>query len=267
MRPAWALALLCLWISGAHADELRPETVRAYDRNIRDTETELEKRLQSGHKFLWVDETPQRLSQVRAGEVLIEDRGEGTSQVPGGLIHDWIGAVFVPGATLAKTLAMVEDYNHHRDIYKPDLVASHLVSRNGDDFHIRLRVLKKKIITVVLDTDYDVHYYQLDATRWYSRAYSTRISEIENPGKPDERSLPPGDDHGFLWRLDSYWRFEERDGGVYVECEAVSLTRDIPAGLGWLIGPIIKDLPRAALGNTLRQTRAALAKAAVSEIR
>jgi len=259
MRLVWALALWCLPVPCAHAG-LKPETVAAFDRYIRNTETELDKRVQPGHKFLWVDESPQRVAQVRAGQVVVEDRRGGTTEVPGGLIHDWIGAVFIPGATLAKTLAMVQDYNHHRDIYKPDLISSHLVSRKGEDFKIHLRVLKKKIVTVVLDTDYDVHYCRLDNSRWYSRAYSTRISEIENPGRPDERSLPPGDDHGFLWRLDSYWRFEERDGGVYIECEAVSLTRDIPAGLGWLIGPIIKDLPGAALGNTLRQTRAALAK-------
>ena len=83
---------------------------------------------------------------------------------------------------------------------------------------------------------------------------------MENAGKTDERKLPPGTGHGFLWKLDSYWRFEERDGGVYLECQAVSLTRDVPAGLGWLIDPIVRNLPRESLVNTLRATRTALAK-------
>jgi hypothetical protein len=136
---------------------------------------------------------------------------------------------------------------------------SKTLSHNGNDFRIYLRLMKKKVITVVLDTEHEVHYRQVDATRWASRSYSTRIAEVSNPGRRDERELAPDTGHGFLWRLDSYWRFEERDGGVYIECEAVSLTRDVPTGLGWLIEPIIRKLPRESLENTLRSTRNAIA--------
>jgi hypothetical protein len=123
-----------------------------------------------------------------------------------------------------------------------------------------MRLLKKKVITVVLDTDHDVHYYPLDSTREHSRSYATRISEVENPGRNDEHVLEPGEGHGFLWRLNSYWRFQERDGGVYIECQAVSLSRGIPTGLGWMIEPIIKSLPRESLASTLLETRQALEK-------
>ena len=126
----------------------------------------------------------------------------------------------------------MQDYNHHKDIYKPEVIDSRLIGHSGNDFKIQLRLLKKKVITVVLDTYYDVHYVPVDKTRWYSRSYSTRIQEVDNAGKPDERLQPAGKDHGFLWRLYSYWRFVERDGGVYMECQAVSLTRDIPTGPG-----------------------------------
>ncbi len=166
--------------------------------------------------------------------------------------------MFIPGASLQKTIALVQDYNNHKQIYKPEVIDSQLLSHNGNDFTVRLRLLKKKVITVVLNTDHEVHYFPIDPTRWASRSYSTRIAEVESPGKPDEREAAPGKDHGFLWRLNSYWRFEERDGGVYVECEAISLTRDVPAGLGWLINPIIRSLPRESLANTLKATREAM---------
>jgi hypothetical protein len=123
-----------------------------------------------------------------------------------------------------------------------------------------MRLLKKKVITVVLDTEHDIHYFPVDATHCRSQSRTTRIAEVDNPGKPDERELPPGTGHGFLWRLDTYWRFEERDGGTWIECQAISLTRDIPTGLGWLIEPIIRSLPRESLENTLRETAAALGK-------
>ena len=101
-------------------------------------------------------------------------------------------------------------------------------------------------------------YTPVDKTRWRSVSRTTKIAEVEKAGKPDEREKPPGTGEGFLWKLNSYWRFEERDGGVWVECEAISLTRDVPTGLGWIVEPIIRDLPKESLANTLRSTRTAL---------
>ncbi len=255
---AMAGCLGLLQVPEVAAAELKPATVQAFGDYIRGVESRLEVRLK-GPAFLWSDDSPERVRRVRQGQVLAESlTGDKPMGVSGGLIHDWIGAVFIPGTTLQKTLALVQNYNNHKNVYKPEVVDSRLLSRQDDDFKIYLRLLKKKVITVVLDTEYDVHYFKLDATRRHSRSYSTKIAEVENAGKTNQRELPVGHDHGFLWRLDSYWRFQERDGGVYIECEAISLTRDIPTGLGWLIAPIIRELPRESLINTLAKTRAAL---------
>jgi hypothetical protein len=200
--------------------------------------------------------------QIGKGEIVAEFwSGNGPIEVPNGLIHDWIGAVFIPQATVGATLTRVQDYDNHKNIYKPEVMDSKLISRSRNDFRIFLRLLKKKIITVVLDTDHDVHYLPLDSTRWFCRSYTTRIAEVDDPGTPKEKVLPPDTGYGFLWRLFSYWRFQERDGGVYVECRAISLTRDIPLGLGWIIEPIIRKLPRESLINTLKATREALVAA------
>ncbi len=218
----------------------------------------MDSQLRAG-KFLWTDESADRKNRVQKGEVLTAPAERADDlDVPDGLIHDWTGAIFIPGTTLEKTLALVQNYNNHKNIYKPEVIDSKLEARAGNEFKIYLRLVKKKVITVVLDTHHDVRYYPVDAKRCYSRSYTTRIAEVRNPGTPQESELPVGDDHGFLWRLDSYWRFEERDGGVYMECRALSLTRDIPAGLGWMIGPIIRNLPQESLANTLRATRNAL---------
>jgi hypothetical protein len=58
--------------------------------------------------------------------------------------------------------------------------------------------------------------------------------------------------------LYSYWKFTAEGDGVIVECRAMSLTRDVPVGLGFILAPIIKNLPRESLMNTLKATRAAL---------
>ena len=145
-----------------------------------------------------------------------------------------------------------------RAVGKARATARCTLSHNGDDFRIYLRLLKKKVVTLVLNTEFDVHYIQVDQTRWRSLSRSRRIAEVEKAGTPQERELPPGTGEGFLWRLNTYWRFLERDGGTWVECEAISLSRDVPAGLGWLINPIVRSLPRQSLANTLRATRDAL---------
>ena len=248
-------ALAALLALPACAAELKPKTVEAFDRYIRETE----RRLADGKIFLWADESADRARRVKAGEVVVEPfRAKAVTPVPGGLVHDWVGSVFLPGATLARTLAMVRDYDHHKDVYKPEVIDSRVISHTGNDFQIYLRLLKKKVITVVLASEHEVKYTPLDKTRWSSVSRTTKIAEVEKAGKPEEREKPPGIGEGFLWRLNSYWRFEERDGGTWLECEAISLTRDVPLGLGWIVEPIIRDLPKESLANTLRSTRAAL---------
>jgi len=239
--------------------QLRPQTLTSFRAYIRDAEAAMEQAPAGGSPFLWSNVNSERAQQVRGGQVVAQFwSGHGPIKVPNGLIHDWIGASFIPDTTVEEVLALMQDYDNHKNIYKPEVIASRLISHSGNDFQICLRLLKKRIVTVVLDTDHEVHYRSLDRGRWLCRSYTTRISEVEQAGLPKERVLPPDTGSGFLWRLYSYWRFQEREGGAYVECRAISLTRDVPLGLGWIIEPVIQKLPRESLIHTLEATRQAL---------
>lgn len=239
--------------------ELKQETLLGFSEYVRESEAGMELTLHGEGKFLWSDGSADRAKEIAEGKAIAQLwSGKHPVKVPDGLIHDWIGATRIAATTVEKVVAVVQDYDNHKNIYKPEVIDSKLISRNGDDFEIYLRLLKKKIITVVLDTYHDVHYSSPDSSRWCIRSYTTRISEVEDAGKPDEKALPPDTGHGFMWRLYSYWRFEERDGGVRVECRAISLSRDIPTGLGFIIEPIIRKLPRTSLISTLESTRQAL---------
>jgi hypothetical protein len=263
--------ILTIWMAvaarSAGANELKPEAVQGFDRYVHATEQRMQGELAPGGAFLWVDS----LAEPRRGETDARlQRGEVISarlhtanapehaSTPGALIHHWVGTVFVPGASLGDVLAVVKDYDRHSDSYKPEVMQSKTVEHAGDDYKVHYRLRKKKIITIILDTDYAVHWHAIDASRAYSNSYSTRIAQVENAGGPGERELPPGNDGGFLWRLNSYWRFFDSGKGVYVQCEAISLTRDIPAGLNWLIGPFVESVPRESLEFTLESTRAAV---------
>ncbi len=256
MRRLACLAFLGVCVSSA--TELKPATAAAFDRYVSAAEARIDARLR-GSQFLWADDSPARLKALREGQVVVEPvAGEGDVVVAGGLVHDWIGAVFVPGATLDRALATAQDYDHDKVTHRPEVIDSKLLSRDGNHFHIYLRLMKKKVLTVVLNTEHDVVYSAIDGARCHSRSYSTRIAEVVDPGKSGEHEHPIGNDSGFLWRLNSYWRFEERDGGVYIECQAISLSRDVPTGLGWLIEPIVRQMPAESLMNTLRSTRTAI---------
>jgi hypothetical protein len=224
--------------------QLNPRTLEAFDAYIHHAETEMQQTLHGSGLFLWSQQTPERTQEVGRGQVVAQFwSGQGPVKVPKGLIHDWIAAAFIPDWSIQEIFAVIQEYDDHRNTYKPEVIDSKLISRNDNDFRIYLRLLKK-IITVSLDTDYEVHYCPVDQTRWVCRSYTTRIAEVENAGSPEERVLQPDTGYGFLWRLYSYWRFEERDAGVVVECRAISLTRDVPFGLGWAIEPIIRKAPQ-----------------------
>jgi hypothetical protein len=254
------LALLLLPVRPAIAADLQPAASAAFDRYVQLTEA---KPRQTG-PFLWIDSLPQdrreaAYAQLRSGDVVIEslDAGE-PIPVPGGMIHHWIGTVFIPGATLAQVLSFEEDYDHQAPYFHPDVIESKILRRSGLDFTINIRFYKKKVITAVLDTDHEIRYTLIDPTHASSRSWTTRVQQIEHAGTSAETLDPQGHDDGFLWRMNTDWRFEEKDGGTYVESQSISLTRDIPTGLGWMIGPYISSVPRESLTFTLANTRAAI---------
>lgn len=247
------------------------QTTEAFDQYVAKAEARLAQARGKSDSFLAMDalarvQRTQVMERLRQGEVVIEKQGDTPSQIPGGLIHDWVGTVLIAKVTVAQVLALIQDYDHSTRYYAPDVVQSRLVSRHGDDFQVFMRLKKHNVITVVLDTEYNVHYGRLDAAHQYSLSRSTRVSEIADPETPTEHAIPGGHDHGFMWRLNSYWAFAKVDDGVLVECEAISLTRDIPAALGWMIGPFVNSIPRESLQFTLGATRKALAGKAASAV-
>lgn len=245
---------------------LRDTTVQAFNQYLAAIESGNARSLQAG-PFLWVnglnsEEQKQSLASLKSGQVAmrrLSTKANGRNpEIPGGMIHDWEGIVFIPGAKLDAVLQVLEDYDHHAAYFSPDVEKSRIEAHDGDHYRIFLRFRRHKVVTVVLDTEHEVNYFRDSPTRAHSRSSAVRIAEVENPGEADEKEKKPGDDDGFLWKMETWWRMEENDGGVYVQNEAVTLTRDIPTGLGWLIEPFITNIPKETLEFTLQATRKAV---------
>lgn len=266
-RVIAACVIAALLVLPANAVELKSETVVAFDRYIRASEERMSEDLRNGN-FLIVDGFPSEArnraySQLRLAQFYIEqlhtNEGGKSIQVPGGLVHHWVGAAFIHGATLSRTLAVLQDYDRHKDVYKPDVRQSRLLMHNGSEFEVYLQLYRKSFVTVVVNANLDIQYTRLGSARAMSKSHSTRIAEVENAGKSNERELPVGIDHGYIWRLYSYWRIEEKDGGVYVQVESIGLSRTIPWAISWLVNPLTRSIPKSVLSNLLSATRSAVA--------
>jgi hypothetical protein len=269
-KVAWLIVFLALmWAVEARPGglfSLQLTTIQTFTEYVVKTEAQNAESLRQG-PFLWLDGLPaqrriQFIAKLGSGEVemrrLSVNKDGGSIDVPGGMIHDWEGIIFIPGVKIDKVLNVLEDYDHQAIYYAPDVAQSRIESRDGNQFRVFLRFRRQKIVTVVLDTEHIVTYYRDSPFRAHSRSSATKIAQVEDPGGPLEKEKVPGEDDGYLWRMETWWRVEERDGGVYVQNQVVTLTRDIPTGLAWLIEPFINKIPKETLEFTLEATRKAV---------
>jgi len=243
---------------------LTPETVSAFDRYVELTEVRMKGDLHP-ERFLQVAVTPDVRAKLRAGELRIErapatkDQGK-EIKVPVGLIHHWLGAMFIPNATLASVYAVMRDYEHYSAFYQPKVIGSKRLAHQEDEDDIFLRVYMKQFLTVVLNSQYHVRYGQLDPQHACVVSRSTRIAEVKDLKHPDDGEEPVGNDSGFLWRLNWYWRLEQADGGVYAEWELISLSRDVPLAFRWMLKGFVEKMPKEFVMTTLRGTKSAVEK-------
>ena len=224
-------------------------------------ETRLDQQHRSQSGFLAPPPAGQSDQRLRQGELIIEQLTPSTSaDMPGAMLHHWRGTAFIPGGRAADFERLMKDFNAYPQHYAPQVVQAKVLSQQGDHFQAVMRVRQKHVITVVMDTAYDITFGRLDPQHGFSISRSTQIDEIDSPGTRNERTLKSTEEHGFLWRLNTYWSYQERDGGLYVQIESASLTRSIPTGFAWIIGPFVKSVPRESLEFTLRSTCNALQK-------
>ena len=248
----------------AEAATLQAKTLQDFARYAAAVEARTARELGAGGPFLSIDRQPTRQieearTQLRQGEVLIMKGSAGDEQaqeieVDGGSIHHWRGLVLIPGVKLDRLLRTLKEPGHDQH-KQEDVLASRVIARNGDALKLFLRVKRTKIVTVVYDTEHDVRYRTLAPNRAVSSSVSTRIVEVENAGTAGERALSEGDDHGYLWRLNSYWRYQQVDEGVLVELESLTLSRDIPYVFRPIVRPLVDRVARESIRRTLESLR------------
>jgi hypothetical protein len=262
-----ALVWLPCLVRSASAAELKQKTIEAFEQYVHASESRMAEDLQSQSTFMWIERMPGpsrdiAYAKLREGQIEIKCLGtrqdQRAIQVPDGLVHHWVGVVFIPGATLERTLAILQDYDRHQVIYAPYVRRSQLLRRDGNEFRVFLQFYRKAIITVVLNAEFRVTYTPLQPGRMQSRAYSTRIAEVSKTGEHGEQEKPIGTGRGLLWRLNTYSRLQETTEGVYFQLEVIALTRRVPRGLGWLINPFIERIPKESLTLLLSATRKAV---------
>jgi hypothetical protein len=257
----WAM-LLILGMTHLIVAEPPPAAVSGFNSYTKTVEFRLAQQHMSPIAFLApASNSKDAETRLRQGNLLIEHLTPPPSaEVSGALLHHWRGTAFAPGATAADFEQLMRDFNSYPQHFSPQVLQTTVLLQAGDHVQASMRVRQRHVITVVMDTTYDINFGRLDAQHGYSTSRSMRIAELDSPGTSSERILNASEEHGFLWRLNTYWSYEERDGGLYLQIEAVSLTRSIPHGLGWAVGPYVESIPRESLEFTLRSACNALRK-------
>lgn len=259
LRSGKLLVLLVLGIGQSRAADLNPATKQGWDDYIRTVRARMDARLRPTGCFLWADEDLSRIDRLRQGEILVAPMADrGRQRIPGGLIHHWIGAMFLPNVSMAQVLTTLRDYRRYKEFY-PSVVESKLTFRAGpvDRFNT-LERHEAMFSKIALDADFSAAYVDAGDKRGYSISDTTRLQQIQNYGSPRQRELEPAAPKAYLWQLSSITRYLERDGGVYMELEGIALSRDIPASLRWLVEPFVRQAAVGAMTESLRETRQAV---------
>jgi hypothetical protein len=259
---AIALALWSPALSAESAAGPNPKTVAGWNAYVAATETRIASELAGNDAFLVSDLTDERDAVRRAivtgaipvGPLSTTDGTGRTLAVPGGTIAHWRGAVLLPGISLDALLHRLQ-HPAEQGPYPDDVLSLRVLDRGRDRLTLAMRLTRKKIVTATYDTEHEATYRRLGPTRGSSRSVSTLIVEVANAGTDTERVLADGQDRGFLWRMNSYWRYEEVAGGVIVELESITLSRGIPMGLGMVLEPTIDRIARESVSRTLASVR------------
>jgi hypothetical protein len=235
----------------------------AFDTYCRAVEVRLAQQHRSRDAFLapFGLDRSQAESRLRLGELVVEQLTPQTgAELPGAMLHHWRGTAFAPGASAADFERLMRDFKTYPQHFAPEVLDARSTTDSRGNVQAWMRVRQHHVITVVMDASYAVSFGRLDVRHGYSISESMHIAEIAGAGTSGEHALNAQEEHGFLWRLNTYWSYEERDGGLYLQIEAVSLTRSIPAGLGWAVRPYVESIPRESLEFTLRSACNALRK-------
>lgn len=247
------------WIPSLHAQSATDS--HAYDAYLGSVTNRLEQQHQSQDSFLALGRfSPQDMVHLRAGDILVEKMTPSTSPVStDSMLHHWRATTFVPGATVANLEQLLQSYATYPTTYAPQVTRSQVIRQSAPgQYEVKLRVLQKHGLSVVLDSTYLVHFDHKDQQHGDNASHSVRIQEIEDAGSPSEHALSPTENHGFLWRQDTFWSYQEQDGGLYMQVESVSLSRSIPTGLAWIVRPFVESIPKESLTFTLQATCRAL---------
>ncbi len=169
-----------------------------------------------------------------------EPEGE-SAAVPGGMIHRWTGCTVIRDTTVNALVDRLVRAGTPPP--QEDVLEARLLSRHDDHLRVYLKLVRRTIVTVTYDTEHEMVFHRLSPQAASSRSVATRIVQSD------------GGDHGFLWRLNSYWTYTQQGRDVRIELVSLSLSRSVPLVIKPIAGPIISGVARESVTRTLDALR------------
>ena len=258
---AFSLTLLLLANAALSAAvELKPETIQAWESYLAIIDRSMQPPPADDARFLLLDQTPEQTQALQRGTVLISQLNRQPSvAIPHALIHDWVGALFIPKASLTELLTVARGYDHFSQWYAPTVIGARLISQKDGKDRFTVNYIRRVLfVTAILQIEYETQYVEVNPTRWYSVSRSTRIQEVDKSERPTQRDATRDDATGYLWRIYTLTRYEQGVEGVYLEQESVALSRPIPNSLSWVVEPVVRKLAKDLLKKSIVNTKQAV---------
>ena len=253
--PAFLVLFPATQLQGA---TLQTRTLEAYQEYVEKVEQELGQRRNGDQPFLFTSTSPGNLISLSQDQVVIRNLHQ-KDETPKGMIHDWLGAVFLKGVSLDQAIDVIMDVRKHPEIFR-EIISTELLHQGENEIKTRAVYQIEGALSVVADADLETSLVRVSPARAQVICRSTRVNEVSNFGQPDQKLLPEGNDRGLIWKINNYITLEEADGGVTMECRSLHLSRDIPFGISFFLGPFLKKMPPELLESMLSSLRDHLAE-------
>ena len=242
IRPFSIAVLIFTYTYNASAAHYSSATLAAWDQQVLKARRQLERETQDPNAFLIADKSAPAIDST-------EPSGH---PIPEGLIHHWFGTALIPHANAAALLAVLQNYEAYPQLFPPALMEALLMDHDGGVYTYRLKFIQKALgYRSGLLGNFQSRYVALDAGTGYVVTDALKFTELQNPGKPNERELSLAESKGFMERSLSIMRYRQTNEGVIVRIESITLSRDVPGSIRWLVNPFIRRFARQTMSSTL----------------
>lgn len=206
--------------------------------------------------LLWVRKSEPRIRNVLSGAIVVDaTEGAGHKATRDGTIHDWTGALYLPGITPGRVFSTLNATDGVPRLSGPAMIETEVVSRAPNAVRIAATSDEWTALSgYILRASYESVYVWPAPDRWWCLSRTTGVQQSAFWRLGQTKKQLAGID-GYIRSLSCATLVAGAMNGSIIEVRALLLARSAPNLMAWLVNVIVRRLCRTVIVTTLRQTR------------